>query len=89
MIDDQIVVTMSGTLFLALIVSGKAWPRLPHISCKMTDTRPYLAPSLLRVPGNSPSPKRESSAGSSDCAHGRFWHLADIGSDAEHVVLGG
>ena len=34
MIDDQIVVTMSGTLFSQLIVRAKVWLRSPP--CKMT-----------------------------------------------------
>ena len=75
MIDDQIVVTMSGTLFLAAYRKRQGWLRSPLIFCKMIDARPYLAPSLLRVPGESPSPKRESSAGLSDFA-GRFWQAA-------------
>ena len=52
MIDDQIVVTMSGTLFSQLIVRAKVWLRSPP--CKMTGMRSYPARSLLCVREDSP-----------------------------------
>ena len=50
MIDDQIVVTMSGTLFLAAYRKRQGVAPLAAHFLQDDSMRPYLARSLLRVP---------------------------------------
>ena len=69
MIDDQIVVTMPGTNFLASYRKRQGAAELVAISCKTTGTLPCPARSSLRAPGDLRLPKRESFAGSRERAH--------------------
>ena len=65
MIDDLIVVTMSGTLFSQLIVRAKVWLRSPP--CKMTACA-HPPRGVCCVFVRIALAKRASSVESSDCA---------------------
>ena len=87
MIDDQIVVTMSGTLFLAAYRKRQGVAALAAHFLQDDRHAPIPRAEFVARSWNSRSPKRESSAGSSDCAHGRFWHLTDLAKRNRQVRL--